>query len=113
MSILTKITSSEQLQDVLKASEEQSVLLFKHSTSCPISARANQEVSKYLNDQPNEHITYVLIHVIEDRPVSLEAADVLSVKHASPQVILVKAGEAVWHTSHSGIILKALQEILN
>jgi len=112
MSILTKITSTEQLQNVLKASAEQPVLLFKHSTSCPISARANQEVLNYLNDRPNENVTYSLIHVIEDRPVSLEAADRLSVKHESPQAILIKDGIAIWNTSHSNITAEALERIV-
>nr|WP_237690635.1 bacillithiol system redox-active protein YtxJ [Paenibacillus caui] len=109
---MTQITSAEQLQDVLKASANQPVLLFKHSTRCPISARAYQEVSDYLNDQPNENVIYALIHVVEDRPVSLEAADLLGVKHESPQAILVKDGKAVWNTSHSGITSENLKENL-
>jgi bacillithiol system protein YtxJ len=112
MSALTKITSTEQLQDVLKSSSEQPVLLFKHSTRCPISAQANQEVSKYLNDEPNPDVTYGLIHVVEDRPVSQGAAELLQVNHESPQAILVKDGKAVWNTSHFGITAKVLKEIL-
>ncbi|ANS75028.1 general stress protein [Paenibacillus yonginensis] len=112
MSALTKITSTEQLQHVLTSSSDRPVLLFKHSTRCPISARANQEVLKYLGDQPNENVTYGLIHVVEDRPVSLKAADLLQVKHESPQAILVEDGRAVWNTSHSGITADVLKEIL-
>ncbi|WP_138493142.1 bacillithiol system redox-active protein YtxJ [Paenibacillus pinistramenti] len=112
MSAWTNITSTEQLQNLLNRSSEQPLLLFKHSTRCPISARANQEVSKYLNDQPNEQVTYGLILVIEDRPVSLHAAELLQVKHESPQAILVKNGKAVWNTSHSGITANVLKEIL-
>lgn len=112
MSAFTQITSTEQLQDLLETSASRPVLLFKHSTRCPISARAYSEVSSYLSGQPNENAIYGLIHVIEDRPVSLEAAELLSVKHESPQAILIKDGKAVWNTSHSGITSKVLKEIL-
>ena len=112
MPMLTKITSTEQLQEVIDASSERPVLLFKHSTTCPISARANREVLKYLENQPNENVLYGLIHVIEERPVSLTAADLLAVKHESPQAILIKDGQAVWNTSHGGITADTLQSIL-
>lgn len=112
MSALTLITSIEQLQQLLEASKDHPVLLFKHSTRCPISARAYKEFTNYLDEHPNENAVYGLIHVIEDRPVSLKAADLLAVKHESPQAILVKDGKAVWNASHSQITSRILKEIL-
>ncbi|WP_410768139.1 bacillithiol system redox-active protein YtxJ [Fontibacillus sp. BL9] len=112
MSGLKRIVSKEDLHSALEHTAEQPLLLFKHSTSCPISAGAHRELEKYLNNTPNEKITYGLIYVIEDRDVSNEAADVLGVKHESPQALLVKDGQAVWHTSHSKITADALRGIL-
>ncbi|RCX23025.1 bacillithiol system protein YtxJ [Fontibacillus phaseoli] len=112
MSGLNRIVSKEDLHNALQHTAEQSLLLFKHSTSCPISARAHRELEEYLNATPNEKITYGLIYVIEDRDISNEAADVLGVKHESPQALLVKDGQAVWHTSHSRITADALRGIL-
>ncbi|AWB45195.1 bacillithiol system redox-active protein YtxJ [Paenibacillus sp. CAA11] len=112
MPAMTRITSIEELQNTLDASVEQPLLLFKHSTRCPISAGAHGQVTAYLHGHPNENAIYGLIHVVEDRPVSLEAASLLGVKHESPQVILVKNRKAVWDTSHSRITAEALKEIL-
>ncbi|MDO3409349.1 bacillithiol system redox-active protein YtxJ [Saccharibacillus sp. CPCC 101409] len=109
----TQIATSEQLDSAIQESEHKPVLVFKHSTRCPISARAYEEAKRYLQGTPNEEAGYVLIHVVEDRPVSLEAADRLGVEHASPQAILLKNGKAVWNTSHSRITSAALQEALS
>lgn len=110
---LKRIVSKEDLLTVLEQSAEHPVLLFKHSTRCPISAGAHREVEAYLSQTPNEQVTYGLIYVVEDREVSNTAADKLGVKHESPQAILVKNGKAVWHTSHSRITADALHEVLS
>ncbi|GAB6990540.1 bacillithiol system redox-active protein YtxJ [Paenibacillus pini] len=112
MATMTKLTTSEQLHTALEASKDKPLLLFKHSTRCPISAGAYQEVMSYLKDQPNEAVEYGLIHVVEDRPVSLEVADLIGVQHQSPQVILIRNQKPIWHTSHSNITSDALNEHL-
>ncbi|MDU4698591.1 MULTISPECIES: bacillithiol system redox-active protein YtxJ [Paenibacillus] len=112
MSKWMRIQSIQELNDALERSSSQPLLLFKHSTRCPISAGAHKEAEAYLNGTPREDVTYGLIYVIENRDVSNEAAERLGVKHESPQAILIKEGQAVWNTSHSKITKAALQEIL-
>lgn len=107
---MTKMTTTEQLNNALEASVHRPLLLFKHSTRCPISAAAYKEVVSYLNDQPNERADYAIIDVIADRPVSNQAADILGIRHESPQVILVTNGVPIWHDSHSHITIEALKE---
>ncbi|WP_054958349.1 bacillithiol system redox-active protein YtxJ [Paenibacillus dakarensis] len=113
MATMTKMTTDEQLLHALKISDQKAVLLFKHSTRCPISTRAYKEVQVYLQNEPNEKIDYVMIDVIADRPISDAAAASLNVKHESPQVILVSQGVPVWHTSHSNITTEALRDKLD
>ncbi|WP_172194891.1 bacillithiol system redox-active protein YtxJ [Saccharibacillus qingshengii] len=113
MATFNQITTSEQLEALIQESGEKPVLIFKHSTRCPISSRAYLEAKRYLEGSPNPDAAYALIHVVEDRPVSLEAADRLGVEHASPQAILLKDGQAVWNTSHARITSSALQEALS
>lgn len=112
MSKWMRIQSIQELNDALERSASQPLLLFKHSTRCPISAGAHKEAEAYLNGTPREDVTYGLIYVIENRDVSNEAAERLGVKHESPQAILIKDGQAVWHTSHSKITKSALEEVL-
>lgn len=113
MADMTKMTSIEQLNSAVQATEDQPLLLFKHSTRCPISAHAYQEMNDYLHNSPNESVKYGIIYVVEDRPVSNEAAERLGVKHESPQVILIKKGMPVWHTSHSEITSRTLANTLS
>ena len=109
MATMTKMTTSEELRKALEFTNLKPLLLFKHSTRCPISAHAYEEVTAYLPARPNEEIQYAIIDVINDRPVSNEVSEMLSVKHESPQVILVKDGKPVWHTSHSRITARELR----
>ncbi|PQP80430.1 bacillithiol system redox-active protein YtxJ [Paenibacillus sp. PCH8] len=113
MADMTKMTSIEQLNSAVEATEDQPLLLFKHSTRCPISAHAYQEMNDYLHNTPNEQVKYGIIYVVEDRTVSNEAAEQLGVKHESPQAILIKKGIPVWHTSHSDITTTTLTNVLS
>lgn len=113
MATMTRLTTNEQLQSALEASGDKPLVLFKHSTRCPISSRAYQEVMSYLQDNPNESVEYGIIYVVEDRAVSNEAASVIGIKHESPQLILVNVGKPTWHTSHSHITSDALKEQLH
>lgn len=85
------------------------VLLFKHSTRCPISARAYRELERFAPDCP---IPIVVVWVIEDRPLSDRLAEVLEVPHASPQAIYVKNGSVVWADSHHRITAERLREVV-
>lgn len=91
----------EDWQAALADSETQPILVFKHSTTCPISAAAHHRFSDYLTagDTPPAY----LVKVIESRPVSNAIAADLDVTHQSPQAILVRGRRAVWNASHGQI----------
>lgn len=112
MPALNRITSNEQLDQALKASYDQPLFLFKHSTSCPISAGAHQQVMAYLQAKPNEKVTYGIIHVIEDRNVSNNVSEIIGLKHESPQAIFIQEGKVTWHASHRHITSASLNEVI-
>lgn len=85
------------------------VLLFKHSTACPVSARAHAEFVRWLGVKPAQPRT-ALVRVIEERGVSQEITRRLRVTHQSPQAILIRGGEAVWHASHDAVTAEALSD---
>lgn len=108
---LKRITSLEQLEEVLEASRSRPQLLFKHSATCPISSNAFRALQQHLASSGSEAVDYWMIVVQESREVSNEVASRLEVKHESPQAILVKSGKAVWNESHFGITPSALTEV--
>ena len=95
---MKEIRTMEQWEYVRSQSENEPVLLLKHSSTCPISAAGYQVFNKYNTDIPK----YYLV-VQRSRPVSREVEGALSVQHESPQLLLLKEGEAVWHASHYDI----------
>jgi len=104
---LKELHTIADLDAALAESRERPVLLFKHSTTCPISARAFREFNAYL-EQADQRARYHLITVQTARAVSNETATRLRVEHHSPQAILVRNGREVWHDSHFGITASSL-----
>lgn len=112
MAKFKEITSSQEFEKTLEESCQHKIILFKHSTTCPISERAWQEVQAFIRDSSDE-IQVVMIKVIESRPVSNQAADELGVKHQSPQVLLISERSVSWHGSHQSVTRNNIEKALN
>ncbi|MGE6487127.1 bacillithiol system redox-active protein YtxJ [Paenisporosarcina sp. NPDC076898] len=110
MATYTEITTLPEWENVLQKSKEKPVLLFKHSTTCPVSAAAYREFTSLESD-----VDAYLVKVIESRPVSNEIESNLGVQHQSPQIFIVSNEEPIWHASHWNItetkIGQAMQSI--
>lgn len=101
---MEEIVDETGLSVAMAASRENPVFLFKHSTTCPISAAAYREVAGYVKGGGDGGArTVYLVKVIESRPVSNAISSQTGVQHQSPQLILLDGGAAVWDASHSGI----------
>jgi len=112
MADIQQLKSVEQWDKALVATSEKPLLVFKHSTSCSVSAGAHDELMNYLKDTSSEAVDFAIVHVIEERPVSNAIAEQLGIKHASPQAILVQDGQPVWNTSHWNITYTFLADKL-
>ncbi|WEK52889.1 MAG: bacillithiol system redox-active protein YtxJ [Candidatus Cohnella colombiensis] len=116
MANMKQLMTIEQWHEVLKNSSTKPLLVYKHSTSCSVSAGAQDEVMNYVSDVVRDGkqapVDFAIVHVIEERPVSNQIAEDLGVKHASPQAILVQDGKAVWDTSHWHITYAFLSDKL-
>ncbi|MBI1320820.1 MAG: bacillithiol system redox-active protein YtxJ [Candidatus Hydrogenedens sp.] len=106
-----ELTTNEQWESVLAASVEAPQWVFKHSTTCPISAGAYRQVGAYLDGRADSTPAH-LVKVIESRPVSNAIASATGVTHQSPQMLLLKDGKAVWNASHGAITASALTQAL-
>ena len=73
-------------------------LVFKHSTTCPISAQAAREVAALATGLP-----VYQVNVREQRDLSSWVASTYGVTHESPQLILVRGGRAVRAWSHGEV----------
>jgi bacillithiol system protein YtxJ len=109
--ILNPLHTIEAFQEALEESKTHPVLLFKHSNACPISSRAFHQFQTYL-ESADPNVTYHLITVQTDRPVSNEVESRLGILHESPQAILIRDGHEIWNASHSGITVSSLQNAI-
>jgi len=89
----TEINSTEQLDLLFEKSNENPVVLFKHSTTCPISAGVHQEIS-------NADADINIVVVQHARNVSDAIAQKTGIRHESPQAIILKNEKPVYHASH-------------
>ena len=107
MTHTTKLQSIEELNEFVNQPGKR--LILKHSTICPISTAAHDELEAFLIEQA---IPAALILVREDRPVSNEVEARYGIKHESPQIFLLEDNHVKWHTSHWKITKQAIKEAI-
>lgn len=99
------LTQPEQLQEIVRESHEQPVLIFKHSTSCSISAAAKGKIERQWADAGLADTRLYYLDLLRFRPISTEIAEQFGVRHESPQLLLIRDGECQYNASHMGIRL--------
>jgi len=109
---MRELLTFDDLQDCLALSEQRPIFIFKHSTRCPISSMAFEEVEAYERVAEQDAPEVFLIKVIETRPLSNAVAQKLDVEHQSPQIILVHDHVSLWSTSHYNITKEKMLESL-
>lgn len=107
---MKKIDSIEEFDQTVEAGKP--LIILKHSLTCPVSHAAYEEYEKFVSDDKNVESVYLAVQ--EARPLSNHIAEKFHIKHESPQAILFKNGDVVWHASHWKItydsLTKALEE---
>ena len=103
-----------QNEQQLKELNEQSyngkgVGIFKHSSRCLISAMARRKMEKGLANLPEDLSVYYL-DIIQLRKLSQKVAEYYDIQHESPQLLLIKEGQCIYHTSHQGVSPRVLLE---
>jgi bacillithiol system protein YtxJ len=88
------------------------ILLFKHSPRCIVSRIALFRFESNYNKEINIS-KFVYIDVLKNRDLSREIAENYSIYHESPQIILFKDKNVLFHASHSEISFSSLKNYLN
>lgn len=96
-----------RLESLKEESKTRAVGIFKHSTRCSISATALDRLERSW-DKLLPPVTPYFLDLIAHREISNTIAEVFKVEHESPQFILIKDGQVVYHDSHYGIDLEEI-----
>lgn len=111
MTRLEPLVDIAALEAAIAESRERPVLLFKHSRTCGISCEAFEELHAHIESHP-DGVGYKLITVQHHRPVADAVTTRLGIRHESPQAIVLRHGDVVWHGSHFRITAQDLKRVL-
>ncbi len=97
------LTDVKQLAEINLASKNEVVAIFKHSTRCIVSSTVIKNFEKLLGDNVIDNTIYYL-DLLSYREVSNAIEAQYQVMHQSPQLLLIKNGSVIFHTSHYDIL---------
>ena len=100
------VGDAAELEQLFTRSHREPVLIFKHSTTCPISAAAYQQMSRVERE-------VALVVVQRARDLSREVEKRTGVRHESPQALILRDGAAVWSASHWNVTADAVARALD
>ena len=101
-----------QLEELIESSFSIPQLVFKHSTRCSISRYVLSDfISGYSFSAQDFGAWY--LDLLNFRSISNAVANRLEVTHQSPQLLVIKNGKVVAHSSHEQINSLALSGFLN
>lgn len=103
------LTELKQLDVIESESAQTPVILFKHSTRCPVSRMALNTFEKEYDIAEGQAKPYFL-DLLQHRDISNEIASRFKVQHQSPQLILIRDGKAVYNASHDSIDAEELKK---
>lgn len=107
------LDNTKQISELRKLSHEKHVVIFKHSTSCYISSMVLKQFEKGFNvDLLKEKSEFYFLDLIKYRAVSNHIANEFGIRHESPQVLVVRDGKVIHHSSHSRIQPEQIEPIL-
>jgi bacillithiol system protein YtxJ len=103
-----QLTQTNQIDIIKQESEKVPVLVFKHSTRCSISSTALSRLERNWNKNDESKILPYYLDLISNRDISAALAETFSIKHESPQALLIKNGKCIYHASHLEIDLNEI-----
>ncbi|MCR9227533.1 MAG: bacillithiol system redox-active protein YtxJ [Flavobacteriaceae bacterium] len=96
-----QLGSIAQLEAIVESSKSKPQVIYKHSSTCGISRMVLNMFSESYNMDLDIDLYFLTIQ--HHRDVSNTIEDKFDVRHESPQLLVIKNGEVVFHTSHGDI----------
>jgi bacillithiol system protein YtxJ len=103
MTEIRRLEREEDLEAVLAA---ELALIYKHSPRCAQSLFARGQVNRFA--ELDSGVPVYMVDVVVHRDLSAVVARRVGVQHESPQAILLRSGEPIWHVSHGKVRAKAI-----
>lgn len=102
------LKSVEQIEKIIDSSQSKPNIIFKHSTTCPISSIAKLRLDDHW-DIPEDVDLYYL-DLLKYRNISNQIAEQFDTVHESPQILVIKDGRCVYDVSHMDINVQEVKD---
>jgi bacillithiol system protein YtxJ len=106
------LKTPQQLEEIKLQSENQPVLIFKHSTRCSTSRMSLDRLERNWNSEEMTGIKPYFLDLLSYREISNQIASQFEVEHESPQILVILKGKAVLDLSHFEIEYDQIKKIL-
>lgn len=106
----TTLSSEADLLNIIEQSFVQPQAIYKHSVTCGTSGHVKMQLD---NADAPENITFHYLDLLAHRSLSNKIAADFHVHHESPQILLIKDGKCVYHTSHLAIRMEKISQQAN
>ena len=104
-----RLSSVNQLIEIEKESFHQPIAIFKHSTRCGTSSMALRQFESQF-EADNTSVKLYFLDLLSFKDISNEIAIRFQVFHESPQLIVLKDGNTIHHSSHHQIDAGLLEQ---
>ena len=84
-------------------------LVFKHSIRCSISSMVKHRFERAFDCN---NVQLYFLDLIKYRSISNRLAVDFNVEHESPQILLIKNGNCIYHASHNAIDADVIKNII-
>ena len=95
------LSNENLLQDLVKLSFSEKVLIFKHSTRCSISTMSKNRLESLGENSKIKNC--FLLDILNFKEISSKIESDFKVIHESPQVLIIQNGQCIYNASHNEI----------
>lgn len=104
------LKNQEEINQIKDHSHDKPVIIFKHSTRCSISSMVLNRLERSWSEEEVADVKPYYLDLLKYRDISNMIADEFKIPHQSPQVLMLKNGEVVYHDSHMNISYETIKE---
>lgn len=105
-----ELTSETELDQLIENSFETPQAIYKHSTSCGTSFHVKTMLEEA---EVPEGMDFHYLDLLAHRTLSNKVAAHFHVHHESPQILIIKEGKCVYHTSHLAIRMDKIKQYVD
>lgn len=95
-----QLNQISQIEKIDSESQQQPILLLKHSTRCSISSAALSRLERNWKDVDSQKIKPYYLDLLQHRDISNQLALHYQVEHQSPQILIIKNGKCMYSATH-------------